>query len=387
MFTTHFISIPKNLSGRTIFVRVDFNEPLKNKKIADSFRIERTLPTLKELRMRGARLVLGAHLEDSKKTPLSFTHVRGEFERCIGEPLPLVKKYSPDAVQAAFHSTDNNLVLLENLRINSGEVANDFSFASMLATCADMYVNEAFSVSHRKHASIVGIPQLLPSYAGFLFEREVDALSEALNPPHPFLLIVGGVKFETKFALLKNFLPIADAIFVGGALANTFLKAHGVEIGQSVHDATAVASIQAELLTSKKIFFPLDARIDSTGTSKDIYSIGKQEGIYDIGKATVAGLGDLAKLTKLIVWNGPLGYLEKGYIQGTKDLLRLFAKLKVKVILGGGDTLEVLDELKMHHKFYHVSTGGGAMLDFLADGTLPGIDALMSSQKSLSRNT
>ncbi|MEK7642860.1 MAG: phosphoglycerate kinase [Patescibacteria group bacterium] len=371
-----FLVIPKNLKGKTAVVRVDFNEPIKGGKLQDSFRIHETLPTLSMLLKRGARIILLAHIEDSvTKKQLSFGPIVGQLERLIHSKISFVKEYSKSAVDVGL-SSGAKIVLLENIRFAKGETDNNPVFARTLASFGDFYVNEAFSVSHREHASIVGITKYLPSYMGPLCEREVRRLSEALSPAHPFLLIVGGVKFETKFALMKVFMPKADAIFIGGALANTFLRAHGLEIGKSVHDEEAVSKIKEDFFTSKKIFFPLDARVNKGAKGKDITKIRPKESIYDIGPETVKGLIDLARLTRLIVWNGPLGYLEKGYSKSTEDLLKGLSRLKTKVILGGGDTLSVLDHMKLHKKFYHVSTGGGAMLDFLADGSLPGIEVL-----------
>ncbi len=372
-----FVSIPRRIPGKRILLRVDFNEPLRKGKIGDSFRIRSTAPTIHMLAKNGAAIVLISHIEDPvSKKQLSFKKIWPEIARLVGKKIFFVPKIV-DVTENLLKK--NKIVLLENIRFQKGETENDPNFARRLASVGDLYVNEAFSVSHRNHASIVGIPRYLPSYAGSLFQREVRALREALNPPHPFLLIVGGAKFETKFALMKSFLPRADAIFIGGALANTFLKAHGMEIGRSFFEPTAIPGIKKEFLLSKKIFFPLDAWIGKHKT-RDIYSIRKSDMIYDIGPETIAGLADLARISKLIVWNGPLGYIEKGYKKATADLLRTLSRLGVKVILGGGDTLSILDTLRLRHKFYHVSTGGGAMLDFLADGSLPGIDAILKAQ-------
>ncbi|MBI2052634.1 MAG: phosphoglycerate kinase [Candidatus Ryanbacteria bacterium] len=370
----HFVNIPKNLAGKKVLLRADFNEPVEKGKIKDSFRIGRTRPTIHELLGRGASVICLSHLEDSNGALLSFKkHVR-ELEKVLRVKLLFSEKYKKQKIP------QGSVMLLENLRFHKGEKENTPSFAKLLSSLADLYVNEAFSVSHRQHASIVGVPKFLPSYAGPLFAREVAVLSEALHPSHPFLLIIGGLKFKTKYPLLKNFLGRADGIFVGGALANTFFKAKGLEIGRSVFDREALGSVKRELLSSKKILLPIDLYVRSA-TVRDASEIKRGERILDVGPKTLTFLRSIARLSKLIVWNGPLGYIERGFDKGTKDLLRFFSGLKIKVILGGGDTLEVLDHMRLEHKFYHVSTGGGAMLDFLADGTLPGIEALLEAQK------
>ena len=380
-----FVALPKKLSGATALVRVDFNEPMEparraggRGKIKDSFRIRSIAPTIKDLVKRGARVVLVAHLEDSvTKKQLSLKPHSAQISKIIGIPLEFSKTYSKKAVSVA------PAVLLENVRFQKGETANDINFARRLASLGDIYVNEAFSVSHRAHASIVGVTKFLPSYTGPLFQKEVTALSEALKPKHPFLLIIGGAKFSTKIALLKSFLPKVDAVFIGGALANTFLLAHGIEVGQSVIEKDAVKDIKKYFAANKKIILPFDV-YTSKKLAKSVFDTSEHEKIYDVGPKTVRHLSLLAQSARYVLWNGPLGFIEGGYDQSTRELLKNLAKLKkTKVIIGGGDTVEVLDEMRLHQHFYHVSTGGGAMLDFLADGSLPGIDAIKSAQKRM----
>jgi 3-phosphoglycerate kinase len=378
----NFLKIPKSLKGKTVLVRVDFNEPLEHGKLADSFRIKSTAPTIHDLVSRGARVVLLAHIEDPiTKKQLSFKPLIGQLGRMLGQKIGFVSEYTEQAVMRALGK--NKIVLLENVRFYKGEENNDPKFAQLLASFGDLYINEAFSVSHRAHASIVGVPCILRAYAGALFVREVKVLGDALSPKHPFLLIVGGAKFKTKFALLKKFLPKADAVFLGGVLANTFLAAHGIYVGASLVEKDALGAIKKDFLKSRKIILPFDVRVERS-RSKNAFDVGAGERIFDIGFETTRELEGLARISKYVLWNGPLGYVEKGYDKSTRDLLGALSKLsKVKVILGGGDTLAVLDRIHLHQKFYHVSTGGGAMLDFLADGSLPGIDALMRAQKKM----
>ncbi len=373
-----FVDIPKNLRGKTALVRVDFNEPLVGGRIKDSFRIKHTIPTIKLLLARGARIVLIAHIEDEKKRQLSFKPLAREISRTLGMPVFFESSYDAARVRRA---AEKNIVLLENVRLHKGEEENDSAFAKLLASFADIYINEAFSVSHRNHASIVGVPRHLPAYAGLLFHREVEKLSHVLYPQKPFAVIVGGAKFETKFALLKKFVTRADAVFLGGVLANTFLAAHDLEIGKSLFEKKALGDIKKHFLLAKKIILPFDVRLDGKGRTASAFEVGKADHIYDVGPETIAILADIIQTAKTILWNGPLGYLEGGYDKGTRDLLRVLSRAKGKVIVGGGDTLEVLDRTKVGKSFFHISTGGGAMLDFLADGALPGIDALRKNNK------
>ncbi len=373
-----FVDIPKNLRGKTALVRVDFNEPLVGGRIKDSFRIKHTIPTIKLLLARGARIVLIAHIEDEKKRQLSFKPLAREISRTLGMPVFFESSYDAARVRRA---AEKNIVLLENVRLHKGEEENDSAFAKLLASFADIYINEAFSVSHRNHASIVGVPRHLPAYAGLLFQREVEKLSHVLYPQKPFAVIVGGAKFETKFALLKKFVTRADAVFLGGVLANTFLAAHDLEIGKSLFEKKALGDIKKHFLLAKKIILPFDVRLDGKGRTASAFEVGKADHIYDVGPETIAILADIIQTAKTILWNGPLGYLEGGYDKGTRDLLRVLSRAKGKVIVGGGDTLEVLDRTKVGKSFFHISTGGGAMLDFLADGALPGIDALRKNNK------
>mgnify|MGYP001558600644 CR=1 FL=1 len=286
-----------DLKGKRVLVRVDWSDH-------DSFRIENSLPTIEYLLSNGAHVVLATHDD------------RGNMED--------LKKFVPEGVE-----------ILPNVRENPGEESNSEEFAKKLAAKADIYVNEAFSESHREYASIVGVPKFLPSYAGIRFVEEISKLSKAFNPPHPFLLLLGGAKIETKLPLVEKFLNIADEIFIGGAIAK-------------------YVSIQ-----NPKITLP-------TGNLKAL----------DANAETIENLKLKIENSKFIVWNGPLGQYETGYTQYTNELAEALANSHKEVIVGGGDTLASIQNLNILDKFSFVSTGGGAMLDFLAKGTLPGIEAL-----------
>lgn len=241
-----------------------------------------------------------------------------------------------------------------------------------LSSLGVAFVNDAFAVSHRPHASVIGIPKYLPSYAGIQMEKEIKMLSGVLKPKHPFLFILGGAKFETKLPLLKKYLNIADAVFVGGALANTLLKERGFEIGKSLNEDN-IKGLKS-LVKNPKLLLPMDVVVQQGKTSLTIgvEEVGKKDKIIDVGTETLTRLIPLINDAKLIVFNGPIGKID----DDTKDLLKLLAKSKAEVIIGGGDTDEIINDLKMRDKFTFVSTGGGATLEFLANGTLPGIKIL-----------
>jgi phosphoglycerate kinase len=331
-----------NLEGKKVLVRVDWNVPIENGLVADDFRIKKSLPTIEYLQKAGAKIILISHFD------LDTASLRPVYE------------YAKVFLPLTFE-TESDLMLLENLRMDKGEKENSRDFAVKLASGVDMFVNEAFSESHREYASIVGLPKLLPSYAGLQFNEEVKQLSNAFYPKHPFLFILGGAKFETKFPLLDKFLNIADNIFVGGALANNFFKEQGQNVGSSL--VSEGDFYLKEKLQSGKIILPTDTTLDGTR-------------IVDAGPKTIESLKSKVESAKFILWNGPLGEFEKGFKTYTLELAKLIANSNAETIVGGGDTLSAIKELGLLDKFSFVSTGGGAMLQFLATGTLPGIEAL-----------
>ena len=327
---------------KKILLRVDFNVPMKNGKIADPFRILSHIPTINYYIKKNYEIILISHLEQNGKTP-HFGLIRKFLEKKLGR---------------------ENFILLENLRLNPGEKKNDLSFTKKLASFGDIFVNDAFGSSHRKHASIVGIPKFLPSRLGPLFKKEIKELSRAFKPKHPFLLAVAGNKFETKEPLISKFLNKADFIFVGGVLANTFLKQRGNDVGKSFVENI---KIPKNILWNKKIILPVDFNIKN----------GK---IYDSGTATAKILENLVKKSRFILWNGTFGLCEKGFLFGTKSFAESLGRSKAYKIVGGGDTVTAIHKLGLQKNFDFISTGGGAMLELLATGTLPGIDAIRKSK-------
>ncbi len=336
------ITEAENLMGKRVLVRVDWSVPTADGVVLNDYQIKKTFPTIEYLQKAGAKVILISHAErDADSLKPIFEHVKNFL------PLTFIEK--------------SDLMLLENLRQNKGEKGNSKEYAKELASLGDIFVNEAFSVSHREHASIVGIPKLLKSYLGIQFSLEIEELSKAFYPKRPFLFILGGAKFDTKIPLLKKFISIADHIFVGGAIANNFLREQGVDIGNSLVGEGDFKI--RELLNTGKIILPEDTII------KD----GK---IMDAGPITLENLKPVISSSKLVLWNGPLGNYEVGYKVATLALAKMIAEFSSESIIGGGDTLAAVKELNLFEGFSFVSTGGGAMLDFLANGTLPGIEAL-----------
>jgi len=364
--------------GVKILVRVDFNVPLEAGKVSNGFRIKAALPTIKFLAEKGSKVILLAHLETREGENVSLEPVFSFLEKEL-QALNLKSVFVPDykKAQAEIEGMSNGTVaLLENVRIFEGEKKNDPAFSRELASLADIYVNDAFSVSHREHASVVGIPKLIPGYAGLQMATEVKELSRAFNPAHPFLFVLGGAKFSTKVPLVQRFLDSADRIFIGGALANDFFKAKGYEVGQSVISKEPLDL--AMYLKNSKIILPVDV-VNENREEKIPDSISKSDKIVDFGRETVNLLRDEISKARFILWNGPLGFYEKGFTDTTIELAKMMAEATkggAITLVGGGDTIAAIASLGLEDSITFISTGGGAMLDFLAKGTLPGIEAL-----------
>jgi phosphoglycerate kinase len=346
----------KDIKGKRALVRVDFNVPIKNGRVEDDFRIKKSLPTIEYLRSQGARITLLTHLGKDGSQSLD----------------PVIERFFEVS-----KIPQGEVIFYDNVRKFPEEESNDPDFAATLATHGDFFVNEAFSVSHRVHASIVGIPKLLPSYAGFQLEEEVNNLSQAIkNPPHPFLFILGGAKFSTKIPLIKKYLELADQIFIGGALSNDALKARGYEVGRSLVDE-AEDEIK-NVIDNEKLIVPVDVmvQVGDRLVNRKVDEIKKEETILDVGEETLKKLEPYIQGAKLILWNGPLGKYEVGGEKGTKKILKMVADSQAKSIIGGGDTVAIISAMNLEKDFTFVSTGGGATLEFLSRGTLPGIQAL-----------
>jgi len=367
-------------AGVRVLLRLDLNVPIDEGGVRDAFRIDASLPTLQFLLDRGARVVVIAHLGKGKPED-SLLPIANYLSQKV--QLSFVPALRGEVVVAALGSQeDGTAILLENLRHDAGEEANDPDFSDYLASLGETYVNDAFSVSHRAHASVVGVAERLPSYAGPLLANEIAQISKAFDPTRPFVFILGGAKIGTKMPLLKKFLDKADSVFLGGSIVNNFFKVAGSEIGQSVYDPDELNGV-AEMLANTRLHIPTDVVVENASGSRTCATsdVHNDERIVDVGSDTVASFAPTIREAKLIVWNGPLGWYEKGYTEATKQLLTLIAESEATSIIGGGDTVTLLDEMHMTDKFSFVSTGGGAMLDFLANETLPGIDVLVAQAK------
>jgi phosphoglycerate kinase len=344
-----------------ILVRTALNVPIENSRVVNDYRLRRALPTIKYLSERGARVILISHLGEMGTETLK------PVSEALKVLVPGVAFFDETvgirARKAVRDLSPGNILVMENLRRNRGERSNDKNFARELSDLADIFIQDSFDTSHRLHASIVGVPKILPSYSGLLLEEEIDELTRALKPKGPSLAVIGGAKFNTKEKVLTTLLKTYDHVFVGGALANDFLKASGEEVGKSLVSETANVADIKKLLSNPKLLIPIDSVIDN-------------EKILDHGLGTVALLSELAKNAKTILWNGPLGKYEDGFRNATDSLARATADSSAHSVVGGGDTIAAIEGLGLLPRFSFVSTGGGAMLEFLAHGTLPGIDAL-----------
>lgn len=364
---------PKKLRGARVLLRLDLNVPIDGGKIMDRFRIDRVLPTIDFLKKVGAKTIILSHLGRKGE---SLLPVARELNRVTDVGFIPV---SPVDVQRTLHElTDGGAVLLENLRKDSGEEKGSPSFAKVLASLGDLYVNDAFAVSHRKHASVFALPKLLPHYAGPLFMEEYRNLKKAFSPQKPFVFILGGAKFETKVPVLKRFLRSADRIVIVGALAHAFYRAEGLELGTSRIDKEISAKAYLKDVKSGLILLSPDVLV-SNGSAVEVKCVGdleKNDTIVDIGSQGIEVVRAALKEAKTILWNGPAGNYEAGYGEGTLAIARAIAKSKAHSIVGGGDTVAAIGKLGNGNKFSFLSTAGGAMLEFLAEGTLPGIEAL-----------
>lgn len=389
-----------NLKDKRVLLRVDFNVPMKNGKVSEDTRIVQTLPTIKYLLKQNARLIICSHLGRPEGKVVDSMRMRTAAQR-MGKLLKKTVKImkdctGPEVQKAAALLKPGRIMFLENLRFHIGEEKNDPAFAKKLAGLAEVFVSDSFATAHRAHASTAGVCKFLPSYAGFLMQHEVEELSNLTKKPkEPLTIIVGGAKIDTKIGIIENFLGKADNFLVGGGLANTFLAAQGFNVGKSLCEANKMEVAQDTLMAAEQLHvqfvLPEDVivadEIKENAQTVDIPVddvIGEMK-ILDIGTKTIKKFADIIKKSKTVIWNGPLGLSEmKPFSRGTKVIAQTLVWSKgVKSILGGGDTVEAVKRLgfKEEH-FTFVSTGGGAMLEFLEGKTLPGVEVLMGKGKA-----
>lgn len=367
------------LEGIPVLLRAALNVPVANGEVAGAFRLRRALPTIEYLRSRYARTVLVGHRGDEGTESLEPVF------RALGAMVPGLRFCAASTGSAARAAVRDlppgGVLMLENLRRDAGEKGNDPAFALALAELADVFVQDSFDACHRRHASIVGVPEHLPAYAGLLVDEEVRELSAALAPAKPALAIVGGAKFATKEPVLRRLLASYDRVFVGGALANDFMAAAGRPVARSLVSGADPAGIRT-LLADPKLLLPRDyvvapagARADE-GRRAELNDVASGEAILDDGPETVAMLETRARAAKTVLWNGPIGNYENGFTEGTESLARAIAYSGARAIVGGGDTVAAIEALGLANRFSFISTGGGAMLEFLASGTLPGLEVI-----------
>lgn len=360
------------LQGRKVILRLDLNLPLKSNQPADLWRLKRSLPVLRFLRSAGARTLIISHL--GRDGDSSLKPVVQELNRWsrVGFAPDL-----PTAMAMFDQLPRGGLLAAENIRREKGELANDRLWAKKLAAAADLYVNDAFSVCHREHASIVQLPKFLPGYAGPALLDEVKNLSRILRPRRPFVVVLGGAKFSTKLPLLNKLLRSADQIMVGGALAHIFFQQKGLAVGRSFVDVAL--KLPATTVNSRKILLPLDVVVKNELGASAARQVGKvlsTDTIMDLGPNTLNFWLPLIGRSKLFLWNGPLGYFEEGFGAATARLAKAVGRGGAFSVVGGGDTVAAIAAPPLLAKFDFVSAAGGAMLEFLVRGTLPGLKAL-----------
>ncbi|MDD5194784.1 MAG: phosphoglycerate kinase [Candidatus Omnitrophica bacterium] len=377
-----------DFKGKTVIMRLDFNVPLdKQGNISDDTRIKEALPTIKFVLEKGAKkLILMSHLgrPDGKVVEgLRMDPVAKKLAQLLGETVEKLDDCVGDEVKKKIETSKKKIILLENLRFHAQEEEGDEAFAKQLASLADIYVNDAFGTAHRAHASTTIIAKFLPSCLGFLMEKEVTSLAQALNPKKPYVVILGGAKVSDKIGVIGNLMQKADAILIGGAMAYTFLKAKGEDVGASRVEAEKIdlaKNILADAVKRKvKIVLPIDHLVvdNIEAPTKKITADTIPTGLIgvDIGPKTIALFKTELKSAKTVLWNGPVGIFEKdAFAQGTKEIAQYLATLKdAMVIVGGGDSASAAKKFKVADKLSHVSTGGGASLELLEGKELPGI--------------
>jgi len=386
----------EDLTNKKVLMRVDFNVPLDQGKVSDQSRIEKTLKTINFLLEKKAALVLCTHLGRPKgkfKEHLRLDPVAKKLASILKRPIIKMSDSLGDKVQKAKKNLKSGeIMLLENTRFHIEEMENNINYAQELALHCDLFVQEAFGSIHRKHSSTVGVAKILPSYVGFLVEKEVKILSKILkNPQKPFVLIMGGAKIDTKIGVIDHFLEKADHILIGGGLANTFLNAKGYQVGQSLCQKEK-ASLAKKLLEKSaqkgnKIILPQDLAISKNPSTEKkfkakknvtLHEIKENDLIFDIGEKTQEKFKEIIAQAETIVFNGPMGFFEeKIFENGTRTIIENIASNKGLKVIGGGDSIEAIDRFKIaKDNFSHISTGGGAMLEFLEGKILPGLGVL-----------
>ncbi|HUG06898.1 MAG TPA: phosphoglycerate kinase [Candidatus Limnocylindria bacterium] len=376
--------------GKRVLLRADLNVPLKDGRVADDTRIKASLPTIEDLLERGAAIAVVSHLGRPKghDAKYSLAPVAARLETLLGQPIPFFPNCFGESVRKAVVTMQpGHVIVLENVRFHPPEEANDPEFAKQLASGYDLFVNDAFGTAHRAHASTEGVTKYLPAYAGLLLEKELEALGGLLrDPERPFLAIIGGAKVSSKIDVLLALAERVDAIAIGGGMANTFLSATGHQVGKSLREADREGEARRILRRAKEreldFHLPADAVCAASadapsGTVRPVEKIPEDEAILDIGPATLQEYATAIAKARTIFWNGPMGVFEsEPFAAGTKRIAELLAVSSATTVVGGGESVQAVEELGLAKKFTHVSTGGGASLELIEGKTLPGVAAI-----------
>lgn len=382
-----------DLKGKKAFVRVDFNVPMEDQQITDETRIQAALPTIKELVESGAIVILASHLGRPKGEvveELRLTPVAKRLSELLGKEVAKADESYGEAVKAQISKlSEGDVILLENVRFNAGEEKNDAELAKQYAELADVFVNDAFGAAHRAHASTEGIAHHIPAVSGLLMQKELDVLGKALsNPDRPFTAIIGGAKVKDKIGVIENLLDKVDNLIIGGGLAYTFVKALGHEVGQSLLEEDKIELAKSYMDKAKekgvKFYMPVDVTVaDDFSNDANIKTVSIEEipsdwEALDIGPKTREIYADVIKSSKLVIWNGPMGVFElDAFATGTKAVAEALAESQdTYSVIGGGDSAAAVEKFDLADKMSHISTGGGASLEFMEGKELPGVVAL-----------
>ncbi|MBO5409278.1 MAG: phosphoglycerate kinase [Clostridia bacterium] len=381
------------VAGKKVLVRCDFNVPLdENKNITDENRINGALPTIKYLMGQGAKVILCSHMGRPKgefNMKYSLAPVTKRLSEILGKEVKLAEDVIGDSAKALVADMkDGDVICLENVRFHKEEEKNDPEFAKALASLAEVYVNDAFGTAHRAHASTAGVADYLPAVCGYLIQKEIDIMGKALsNPERPFVAILGGAKVSDKIGVINNLIEKVDSLIIGGGMAYTFLKAQGYEIGKSICENDKL-DLAKELLAKAeakgvKMYLPVDTVVadgfsnDANFKTVDSKAIPSDWEGLDIGEKTIALFSDVVKNAKTVIWNGPMGVFEmSNFAKGTISVAQAIAASDSISIIGGGDSAAAVEQFGFGDKVTHISTGGGASLEFLEGIVLPGIDCL-----------
>lgn len=383
--------------GLRALVRVDFNVPMQDGKITDDTRIRAALPTINFLRNHGAKVILMSHLgrpKGQRNDTYSLNPVAGHLRGLLsGVNVSFASDCIGDEAQSAVDALrSGDVLLLENLRFYGEEEKNDRSFAEKLAKQGDVYVNDAFGTAHRAHASTAGVAEFLPAVAGYLMEKEIRIMGEALaNPTRPFVAVIGGAKVSDKIGVLENLLPKVDYLLIGGGMANTFLAAEGYNLAESLVEQGAIDTAkklmesakgsQCELVLPTDLVFAERFAADAPHKNYDLSSLPQSGMALDIGPNSVARYSGIVKNAHTVVWNGPMGVFEMpAFAKGTFAVAEAMANVQGTTIVGGGDSVAAVEQAGLADKMTHVSTGGGASLEFLEGKALPGVEALAAKE-------